>query len=144
MADSKFVDNVIQCIRDRRALIAVSSMNRLLGSMKIRIFNQGRATDGGLIGPYISAWKNVRAKAGRQTAYKDLEFSSDLRNSIQVGTSSGEVVIGFLVDKSRLIASGQEQQTGKEIFTPTQEEIDLTVESVLDLVDECLDQAVRI
>ena len=78
----------------------------------------------GSIGTYASrSYIKKRVKAGRQVAYKDLEFDGDLRRAIQVGNNAaGETVIGFINDKARRIAGYQEDQTGEEIFSLTKAE----------------------
>ena len=110
--------------------------------LKRRIFNEGKATNGSKLGSYkTEAWKRKRQKAKRQTSYKDLEFSGDLRRDIvfgdvkkSKGVSTGQ--IGFAGGKSIketkkgkthitdyiTIAKGQEEQTGKEIFAISEKE----------------------
>lgn len=86
------------------------------GEIKARIFNRGGAVNGS-IGKYRSrSYRKVRAKAGRQTGYKDLEFEGDLRRSIQTGKRRDGAVVGFTNAKSAKIAGYQEDQTGKTIF----------------------------
>jgi hypothetical protein len=100
--------------------------------MKQRIFNRGLATDGSAMGAYRSAqYKKQRQSQGRQVGYKDLEFNSDLRNAIQQGKAGSANVLGFTTDKARLIAGYQQdvRQTGKIIFEPSQNEIDLMLET---------------
>jgi hypothetical protein len=110
----------------------IVSLSRLEGEMKYRIFNKGLATDGSAMGAYRSAqYKKERLAKGRQVGYKDLEFYSDLRNSIQQGKSGSSNVLGFTNDRARLIAGYQQEarQTGKIIFEPSQAEINLMLET---------------
>lgn len=100
----------------------ISALKTVEGLMKVRIHNRGQSTEAGLIGRYRSRWRQVRLNAGLQVAYKDLEFTGDLKRNVTVGVSDGENVLGFRNTKARLIAQGQEQQTKKEIYTPTERE----------------------
>lgn len=109
--------NLSKCLVNAKGRIIVPALNLTLGDFLFRIFNEGKDANGGQIGTYRSSWKKVREDNGRQTGYKDLEFSGELRRSIVVGeTSEGDAAIGFRFGKQALIAEGQELQTGKEIF----------------------------
>ena len=106
------------------------------GAMKFRIFNEGRATDGGAIGAYKSkSWIKKRSETGRQVGKVDLEFTGDLRNSIQVVKDGREVVIAIINDEKFTIAKGQEDRRKKDIFLPTDEEIKEVEEYVAELID---------
>lgn len=95
------------------------------GEMKDRIHARGEATEGGAIGDYRSRqYKAKRIEAGRQVRKKDLVFKGNLIRNYGTGTFQGKQVIGFFQDRYRLIATGQEQQTGKTIFTIRQETIE--------------------
>lgn len=61
-------------------------------------------------------YKAFRKLNGRQNSKVDLEFTSDLRNSIQVGTNGGDLVLGFIEDKQRIIAEAQQERFKKDIF----------------------------
>lgn len=126
---------------DERAQIV--SLNRLEAEMKFRIFNKGEATDGSAIGQYRSdQYKKQRQAAGRQTGYKDLEFNSDLRRSIQKGKTGNLNTLGFTNDKARLIAEAQQtpRQTGKVIFSASRDELALAIQSYNDEIDFALTQ----
>ena len=95
----------------------IAGLSELAGLYKRRIHNNGEATDGSKIGNYKSAqYKAFRVLQNRQVSYKDLELYGDLRRSEQIGVSNGRNVFGFTRDLSRLIAEGQQEQTGKIIF----------------------------
>ncbi len=112
------------------------------GTSKYRIFNEGKATDGSLIGRYRSlSYKKAREAKGRQTGYKDLEFFGDLRRSLTVGTNGDEFVFGFATDKGRLIGQYQETQTGKEIWSPTSSEIKDINKLLAKEITKCLKSA---
>lgn len=124
---------------DERAQI--SSLSRLEGEIKQRIFNRGEAADGTAIGNYRSRQHiGRRQSTGRQTAYKDLELSGELRRSIQIGKSGGKNSLGFTTDRSRLIAEAQQTplQTGKIIFAASEREIELTTQSYVDEIQFAL------
>lgn len=115
--------------------IEIPALKTLEGQYKQRIFNKGATSSGGKIGSYKSTGHiKKRKKAGRQVGYKDLEFEGDLRRNIQVGKSQRKNVLGFVNTKSRLIADGQESQTNKVIFEPSQEESKKVVKDIAALL----------
>lgn len=117
----------------------VAALQVMQAEMTFRIFNDGKAADGSDIGTYRSdSHKRIRRNRGRQTSYKDLELDGDLRRSIVRGTSSGQNVIGFTDDKNRTIAEHQETpaQTGKVIFTPTDQEIENSLTVYAEVINE--------
>ena len=94
------------------------------GNSKYRIFNEGKSSNGSSLGQYRSlSWKAARLAKGRQVGYKDLEFDGTLRRSYTVGVNGSDFVLGFVTDKSRLIAAAQEAQTKKDIWKPSDEEL---------------------
>jgi hypothetical protein len=100
------------------------ALKTLEGSMKVRIFTDGKATNGRKIGRYKSkAYAAKRRAANRQTRYKDLEFYGDLNRNITVGKHRRDYVLGFANSKAKLIADGQEGQTRKTIFKPSTAEL---------------------
>lgn len=99
--------------------------------MKGRIFNDGKATDGSAIGRYVSDWKKIRERAGRQIGFVDLQFDGDLKNGIQVGKEGGNNnTLGFTRTKERLKADGHETYRKKKIFKPTKTERKILVKSI--------------
>ncbi len=113
------------------------------GAMKFRIFNEGRATDGGAIGAYKSkSWIKKRSESGRQVGKVDLEFTGDLRNSIQVVKDGREVVIAIINDEKFIIAKGQEDRRKKDIFLPTDEEVKEVEQYVAELIDAELEKII--
>jgi hypothetical protein len=70
-----------------------------------------------------------------QTQYKDLQFFGDLFKNIDVGTSNGNNVIGFLRTIDRLKVQGTEDYIGKDVAALTDEEkaeIDATYRAAID------------
>ena len=109
------------------------------GSISLRIFNEGKASDDKLIGKYNSVgYKKYRKSRRRQTKYKDLELEGDLRRSLTVGTNKKDFVFGFATDKARLIGGYQESQTNKEIFNPTADEIKQINKQLINSIEQCL------
>lgn len=123
----------------------------LEGEMKQRIFNRGLASNNSPIGDYKSKfWKKKRDERGNQIGYVDLEFSGDLRNSIQVVEEGKEsVVLAIISDLEYNKSQGQELIQGKkkglpklEIFVPTQEEEIETELYISDLLFEKLENII--
>lgn len=119
--------------------------NRVTAEMKDRIFFEGKATSGKLLGPYKSAnWIALRERLGRQTDNKDLNLTGNMFRDFTLGRQGRDIVVGFIGGKytssyrrqlfpgsnaagsSVLIAKVaryQEQQTGETIFGASQDEI---------------------
>ncbi len=157
---------------------ALNSGNAL---MQIRIFGDNKDTKGNDFGIYIGKKQKVRliksanrlqnkrnkavagklltpyqikrAKAGRQTAKKDLEFTGGLRRSIEIREENKKaVVLEFSTDESALIARGQENQItnirngktgstkgdGIKIFNLDDNERNETVRVGLELINQIL------
>lgn len=123
----------------------------LEGEMKQRIFNRGQNSDDASIGAYKSKWwKKKRTERGNQTGFVDLEFSGDLRNSIQVvQENNSEVVLAIISDLEFNKAKGQELIQGKktggkkmEIFIPSKREENETQEYINDLINEKIDEII--
>lgn len=110
----------------------------LEGTMKFRIFNQGRSTTG-QIGQYKSkSWIKKRGERGRQTSYVDLEYTSSLRDSIQVVRSGNDVFMAVINDKDFAKAKGQESRRNLTIFIPSAAEQKQTELYISDLIGEQL------
>lgn len=98
--------------------------SQMLSLMKIRIQNKGHDTEQKQMKPYSKMWKSIRDKAGRQTGIRDLTFTGDMMNSLQVGTSEGDVVIGFDSDVQYRKAGENELIAGTRIFTFNEDEVE--------------------
>lgn len=123
----------------------------LEGEMKQRIFNRGLNSSESPIGAYKSKfWKKKRDERGNQIGYVDLEFSGDLRNSIQVvQENKSEVVLAIISDLEYNKAKGQELIQGKknggkemEIFFPSINEENETEVYITDLLNEKIDEII--
>lgn len=119
----------------------------LEGRMKRRIFNDGKNTAETKIGKYKSKyWTKKRSESGNQTGFVDLEFTGDLRNSMQVVQEKNAVYFVIINDKDYLKSQGQELIQGKkrgqnkmDIFTPSKKERTGVQNYITDLIDEKID-----
>jgi len=122
--DEKFIAEVTSAIVNGTNDFEIAALSSLQGSYLQRIHNDRKATDGSSLGRYRSEqYKKKRRERGRQTEEKDLEFHGDLRRSVKIGKSRNNNVMGFDRDLSRLIASGQQEQIGKEVHVVSNDEI---------------------
>jgi hypothetical protein len=115
----------------------------LEGRMKLRIFSDAQDANNNSIGDYKSkSWIKKRKETGRQIAKVDLEYTGQLRNSIQVVQDSNETVIAIINNEDYLKAKGQEQRRNKVIFEPSREE-ELDVQNYInDLIQEEIDKII--
>ena len=117
---------------------------RLEGLLKFRVFNEGIATNESKIGKYKSkSWIKKRAKNGRQVGSVDLEFTGELRDSIQVVQDKRDVFLAIVDDRDFAKAKGQESRRKKEIFTPTKDEVIRIEEYIEDLIEEDFDKFLK-
>ena len=121
------------------------------GLMKRRVFNDGKATDGSLIGSppvaqaprqgvYSRSHGKRRRSRGRQIGKKDLFLEGDLSRSLTVGTSRGEPVMGLSNARARLIAEAQQDQTNKEIFRTSKDEARKVARAAARELQQCLNR----
>ena len=126
MAIENPLNNIKECVRIAKDKADFVAINNMLAEMKRRIFSDGVASDGTDIGQYQvvpGQHRKRRIAKGLQVSYVDLKFEGALMNSLQVGKVKDRYVMGFTLAKFRLIAQGNEEQRGKEIFAPTAEEV---------------------
>lgn len=137
------IGTIANDVARRQADFLVLGAKLLEGEMKTRIFNNGGASNGTKIGKYKSkSWIKARSKVGNQTGFVDLEFTGDLRNSIQVVQSGDDVFLAVNNDRDYAKARFQEEQREKQIFIPTNAErkevetyiSELMVDSILDSI----------
>lgn len=125
--------NISECVNVARDRAYFFALTNLLANMKKRIFEEGKASDGSLIGRYQlipGRHRRKRVANNRQVGYVDLFFDGDLAKSVQVFKIDGNHAIAFSFRKFRLIAEGNEGQRKKKIFAPTDEEVQ---EAILDV-----------
>lgn len=128
----------------------IETAKRLEGSMKVRIFNNGQNTAEAPIGNYKSKyWIKKREDRGAQTGYVDLEYRSNLRNSIKPLMDGDDAVLAVVDDLDYKKAMGQEEIQGKkkgggkmEIFTPSNSEIADAQENLDELIDAELERII--
>ena len=132
-------------------------MLNLRGTLGVRIHNKGQATDGSQIGYYDDEYKKVREGKGQETGYVNLQDTGELAKSLIVGEEKGQKVLGF---EEIMYENGfdtientevQEDNFGKEIFSPSEKEIDKaysgaerSISKDLDkLINSALDKAIK-
>lgn len=137
------IGTIANDVAQRQTDFLVLGAKQLEGEMKTRIFNNGGASNGTKIGKYKSkSWIKARSKVGNQTGFVDLEFTGDLRNSIQVVRSGNDVFLAVTNDRDFAKAKFQEEQRKMAIFVPTNAErievetyvSELMVDSILDSI----------
>lgn len=141
------MDEIIKVLEKEIPNASEIAINTMLGAYSYRIFNIGNATDGKKIGNYkLGPYKRLREKGGmrngrklpggRQTGYVDLDFTSALRFSIVVGEVGEQKVMGFNSLDQAKIAGFQKERYKKDIFTPSEEEIEIAKEAFMDYLKE--------
>lgn len=145
------VDLLTRQIINYKGTLLLLGGKYLEGEMKQRIFNRGLNSSESPIGEYTSKWwKKKRDERGNQIGYVDLEFTGDLRNSIQVvQENNSEVVLAIITDLEYNKAKGQELIQGKksggksmDIFVPSENEELETEIYISDLLNEKIDEII--
>ena len=138
------ITNISQFIAANRQNYLLLGAKRIEGLLKRRVFNDGKDSKGDSIGQYKSKkWKKKREEKGRQIGYIDLEFTGDLRNSIQVVSEGNDVYLAIIRDKDFSKAKGNEALRKKDIFLPTEDERERTEKYIEDLIAEDFDKLLR-
>lgn len=118
-------------VSDRKIMRAAAK--ELFPIYKARIFEQGANSDGGPIGNYTSQpYINKRINKGLQVSFVDLEFTSSMKNNLQV-SKSGVVAFGFTNEKMAERADYNEKRYGP-IFELTSEEEEMYLEILTKLL----------
>jgi hypothetical protein len=125
------VQNKIQEAANQIKAGELVAVKQVEGMMKQRVFNAGADSNNAPIGTYSPGYAKKRAREGRQTAYKDLQMTGHLFNSIKAGkNSTGRTTLGIVasMDKKAGVtasqkATYQEEQTGRVIFEPSENEL---------------------
>jgi len=95
-----------------------------ISSIKAAVFNRGETQDGALIGSYKSeAYKRKRTSRGRQVQKVDLEFTGELRNSLQRGRLNGKLVVGWTNSGAAKISQHLEERYKRPIFAPQEKSV---------------------
>ena len=137
-------------IKDKFDAVILQSLQ---STLRRRIFNEGKATEGEEIGQYSTDYALLREQEGFQTSRVDLERSGELRRSVQVGKIGNEQVLGIKQTRypdegtTDEIAEFQEQNFGKEIFTLSDAEIEEAYKdaeaSIIKDIDELINKALN-
>lgn len=147
--DMKLIVRAVEKNINRARLVAY---NTVKGEISRRIFQQGVASDGSQIGNYKASTAKQRQRGGRQTSKVDLEWTGTLRRSLVVGVENEKVTMGFMENREPKTSSKggtvrvtglsdftttdnaiqQEKNFGKDIFAPTEQEIDKSQEIFID------------
>jgi hypothetical protein len=118
--------NAIVSVEKNISKILINATNIGSAEMQFRIFNKGQTVAGNTMRYRSAPYIKKRVKAGRQVAYKDLEFSGDLYFSMAIlSTGQKEVVYGFNNNRTAEIAGYQETssvQVNEPIFDLTEKE----------------------
>lgn len=72
-------------------------------------------------------YKKLRELQGLETNFVNLDYRGNVKNSLDVGTVNGNVVIGLNNSKTVAIVEGLDGKYG-QVFYPQQQEIDIGVE----------------
>lgn len=118
--------NAIVAVEKNVSKILINTASIAGSDLQFRIFNQGQTTAGNTMRYRSAPYKRKRVKAGRQIVWKDLEFTGDLRYSINIlNTAQREVSYGFNNSETAKIAGYQEEarQVGEKIFELNNKEI---------------------
>lgn len=119
----------INVISDKLKAIDIDRMTRLqatslLATMRVRIHQDGIASDGSQIGEYTPAYiKYTRMKAGRGTDNKViLSLTRSMENSLELYPIPNGTGIGFSTQENWQKAQWCTETYGKEIYAPTDSE----------------------
>jgi hypothetical protein len=85
-------------------------------------------------------WAKKKSEAGRQIGYVDLEFTGELRKSIQVVESGRDVFLAIINDEDYKKAKGNEKNYKTTIFEPTVKEEIAVQRYIDDLIAEDIER----
>lgn len=123
---------VLSALDVKMSEIDIDKMTRLqatslLAVMRVRIHQDGIASDGSPIGTYTPAYvKYVRSKKGRGTDNKViLSLTRSMENSMEIYPITGGTGIGFSTKENWQKAKWCEETYGKAIYLPTAQETEM-------------------
>lgn len=149
MSFEKYLIEIKQYAESEKLIDAIfNSIVYLKGIMQIRIFNSESgakdSTNNKLTGKgyatYSAQYAKKRQAFGRQVANIDLEFTGNLRNSLEVIIESDNIILGIQNFEAEQAANGLEKRYKKEIFKPTEEELDETEQYLFALIEQDLEE----
>ena len=105
-------------------LSAVAAIQEVKGEFTQRIFQKGKDSNNGIIGKYRSKTHiNARKNYGRQTRFKDYNFTGSLFASVKIVNALNSVALAIVdspeVDKSISL----EKQDKKKVFDLSKQEL---------------------
>ena len=115
---------------------------KVLGSKKKRAALKWVTLGGRRLAVLPGGYKKIRELSGRQTSKVDLEFTSDLRNGIQIGNNGNDLVFGFIKDLQRLKAEGNEGRFNKPIFSVSKIEEKAIEKAVVREIDKLISKLI--
>jgi len=154
---SQEIPKIYRCLREdeNRGLMDLAA-NFLYLKIDERVFDEGIATDGDIIdsivqastaviAAYADAYTKKRLAAGLQVNYIDLKFTGAFRDALTFGDNEdGNISVGFASQYGRDLREFHETYREKDIFLPTDEEIEDMVEFFNEefpkFIDRCLGQ----
>jgi hypothetical protein len=117
---------------------------KVLGSKRNRKKLEWRKVKGRNLAILEGGYKELRKKQGLRTDRVDLEYRSDLRNSIIVGkTPDRQNALGFQNNEQRVIAEANEDRFNKSIFGTSRSENIAIEKAFIREVDFLLKQVFR-
>lgn len=125
---------VISNVKAKLSAIDIDRMTRiqassLLATMRVRINQDGIASDSNPIGTYTPAYiKYVRSKKGRGTDNKViLSLTRSMENSMELYPIKNGTGIGFSTQENFQKAKWCEENYGKKIYAPTASETEMVL-----------------
>lgn len=132
------------CIRQKLKDVEILAANEYKKVVTERIFKYGLDAENNKLGSYRSqSYKKKRVREGRQTQFKDLQFSDEFRNNLDIGEIEDKTAVGFTSERSETIVRGQEKQLGREIFSANEEEAEIVFENIEPELDKIIRDCLR-
>lgn len=127
-------------LQDKANEILKKPFDDLFDSMKIRIFEEGKDSNGGVAqASYSEFWAKVRQSRGLSTSTVDFTFSGKLKNSMKSLAAENGFSIIFEGDAQQEIAALHEKRNNKVIFSPSQDEIDIFAKELETIISKYID-----
>ena len=142
-----------ECVLESVDRIEIVALNEMNANIKNRVFRDGLATNETLIsskviaknprvGAYSKTQGRKRAKRNRRNDKVNLFLDGNLDASLSVGIDNGDNVIKFDDPELGKIARYQEKYRKQKIWSPSDNETELSIETVDEelsiVVRECL------
>lgn len=126
----------------REINITVAAAKDAEGLIKQRIFNEGKAASGRMLGKYKSkSWKEKRKKKGRQVAYRDFEYTGDLRRSIKTGTRGDKAATVEIAGQEQIDKANKLTRiAGGDVFVLNEAEADEVIKRAEKHIDKEIDK----